>query len=132
MVLILWSEVRSSKSGIDGWRRSAYTKVADFGRETPLLYIAKDPEEEIDRLAEVLRTRLGMGERMAILTPRTRQMFGVAKGLRERGIDVETKQALDFNSDRPKVIPYPSGKGLTFDSVLLPRLTEKSFEKEDE
>ena len=107
-------------------------RISQNGRETPLLYIARDLEDEMDRLAEVLRTRLGMGERVAILTPRTRQMFGVAKGLRERGIDVETKQALDFNSDRPKVIPYPSAKGLTFDSVLMPRLTDKSFEKEDD
>ena len=59
-------------------------------------------------------------------------MFGIAKGLSERGIDVETKRVLDFTSNRPKVIPYPSAKGLTFDSVLMPRLTDKSFEKEDD
>jgi superfamily I DNA/RNA helicase len=107
-------------------------RITQNGRETPLLYIAKDLEDEMDRLAEVLRTRLGMGERVAILTPRTRQMFGVAKGLGERGIDVETKRVLDFTSNRPKVMPYPSAKGLTFDSVLMPRLTDKSFEKEDD
>lgn len=107
-------------------------RITQNGRETPLLYIAENLEDEMDRLAEVLRTRLGMGERVAILTPRTRQMFGVAKGLGERGIDVETKKVLDFNSTRPKVIPYPSAKGLTFDSVLMPRLTDRSFEKEDD
>jgi len=107
-------------------------RISQNGRETPLLYIAKDLEDEMDRLAEVLRTRLGMGERVGILTPRTRQMLGIAKGLSDRGFEVETKKVLDFTSSRPKVIPYPSAKGLTFDSVLMPRLTDKSFEKEDE
>jgi superfamily I DNA/RNA helicase len=35
--------------------------------------------------------------------------------------------ALDFASDNPKVLTYHSAKGLTFDSVLLPRLVRSSF-----
>lgn len=34
---------------------------------------------------------------------------------------------LDFTSGLPKVITYHSAKGLTFDTVLLPRLVPASF-----
>src|SRR5262249_1673116 len=36
---------------------------------------------------------------------------------------------LDFTSDLPKLLTYHSAKGLTFDSVLLPRLVPGSFGK---
>ena len=37
------------------------------------------------------------------------------------------KNQFDFNNNTPKIATYYSAKGLTFDSVLLPRLTESSF-----
>jgi superfamily I DNA/RNA helicase len=63
-------------------------------------------------------------------------VFGFAKGLSEVGIDIEVpaqrfgKQnfpAHDFASGRAKLMAYHSAKGLTFDSVLMPRLSAKSF-----
>ena len=46
------------------------------------------------------------------------------------GFEVETKRTLDFSSNRPKVLTYQSAKGLTFDTVLMPRLVRKSFTRE--
>lgn len=96
-------------------------------RETPLLYKAASLEDERRRLIEVLRQRLLTDQRMAVLFPLRRQVFGFARGLAAAGIEVETQQNLDFGSCRPKLITFHSAKGLTFDSVLLPRLTSDSF-----
>ena len=68
------------------------------------------------------------GDRVAVLLPLKRQVLWFAQRLREAGLKVETQDDLNFASDTPKVITYHSAKGLTFDSVLLPRLTPKSFQ----
>jgi superfamily I DNA/RNA helicase len=105
-------------------------------RETPLLYFARDFEDEKQMLYQMVRQRQLMNDRIAILFPQNRQVFGFAQGLKEVGIDVEVpKQGFgksqipthDFNSSRPKLMPYHSAKGLTFDSVLMPRLVPSSF-----
>ena len=105
-------------------------RIDGAGREQPLLYLADDFEDEKRRLAEVLRTRIAKGEKIAVLVPRRNQMFGFAKGLAELGFEVETKKNLDFSSNRPKVLTYQSAKGLTFDTVLMPRLVSRSFTRE--
>jgi len=110
---------------------------ADSGtRETPVLYLAPDFDSERQRLADAVRERLTRGERVAILLPQKRQVWGFAQGLAEFGIDVELQagrdgNALDFDTDKPKLITYHSAKGLTFDSVLLPRLVAGSFNRVD-
>lgn len=106
-------------------------------RETPLLYYSSGFEDEKDRLIEVLHARLSKGERVGILLAQKRQVFGFAKGLREAGVEVETQRdrargdspddVVDFGNERPKLLTYHSAKGLTFDSVLLPRLVPTSF-----
>ncbi len=105
-------------------------RISGSGREQPLMYVAEDFNDEKNRLAEILRVRLGKGERVAVLVPRKNQMFGFAKGLTELGFEVETKRDLDFTNNRPKVLTYQSAKGLTFDSVLMPRLVNTSFTRE--
>src|SRR5205823_2061918 len=42
---------------------------------------------------------------------------------------VETQDDADFTSDAPKLFTYHSAKGLTFDTVLMPRLVPGSFPK---
>lgn len=96
-------------------------------RETPLLYEATSFEDEKRRLIEVLRQRLLTDQRIAVLFPLRRQVFGFAQALNAAGIEAETQDNLDFSSGRPKLITYHSAKGLTFDSVLLPRLVVDSF-----
>jgi superfamily I DNA/RNA helicase len=96
-------------------------------REVPLLYEAESFEAEKRRLVEVVRQRLLRDQRVAVLFPLRRQVFGFAQALAAAGLEVETQENLDFSTSRPKLITYHSAKGLTFDSVLLPRLVPDSF-----
>jgi superfamily I DNA/RNA helicase len=96
--------------------------------QTPLLYEADGFEDERTRLIEVLRERQIVDRTIGILFAQNRQVEGFAKGLREEGIPVETRRSgLNFASHVPKVLTIHSAKGLTFDSVLLPRLVSASF-----
>ncbi len=68
-------------------------------------------------------------------------MFGYALALREAGLEAEINQSarkkedalppIDFGTPLPKLMPYPSSKGLTFDTVLMPRLNRKFLEEKD-
>ena len=96
-------------------------------KETPLLYIAANFEEERQRLIGILRARQSKGEKIAILMPQKRQVYGFAESIRGAGLEIETPENMDFTNAIPKIMPYHSAKGLTFDSVLLPRLVGGSF-----
>ena len=114
--------------------RSEYVRqvrTSQGERETPLLVFAKDAQDEKEQLIDLVRTRLVKGERVAILFPQKRQAYGYAKAFAEADIEVESPKNLDFTSDKPKLMPYHSAKGLTFDSVILPRLGKKSFGRID-
>jgi superfamily I DNA/RNA helicase len=101
-------------------------RIAPRQKETPLIYYAKDGDDEMRRLEEIIRERQLVGDRIAILFPTQRKLYGFAKGLRERGIELETQRELDFGTAKPKLITYYSAKGLTFDTVLMPRLVADS------
>lgn len=79
-----------------------------------------------------------MNERIGIIVPTNRQLYGFTKGRDERGVTVEKAvpraddSDCNFGNNIPKIATYFSAKGLTFDSVLLPRLTEPSFSWVDE
>lgn len=102
-------------------------------RERPLCYVAPDFDKEIDRLAEIISQRQAMNEQIGIIVPTNKQLYGFSKGLEQRGVTVEKAVArgrdnsYDFGNSLPKIVTYFSAKGLTFDSVLLPRLTESAF-----
>lgn len=112
------------------------------GRETPLVSVCADFESEKTQLADIVRARALKGDRVAILLPQQRQVYGFAKGLQEAGLEVEIPvrrgksdkeiEDIDFNSDRPKLLTYHSAKGLTFDTVCLPRLVSRSFSQSDD
>jgi superfamily I DNA/RNA helicase len=109
---------------------SGQTQTELGARETPVLYTALSHQDEIDRLVEVALVRLTNGERIAILHPEWRKLPQFKRGLEAAGLDVEIqdrKRAIDFSNPCPKLMTYHSAKGLTFDSVLLPRLTSSSF-----
>lgn len=111
------------------------TRTWSSTTERPLLFIAADAQAERQRLATIVRERLTENERIGVLFPQTRQVAGFAKAMDEFGITVEAQTAnrrnsllsLDFNSPKPKLLTYHSAKGLTFDSVLMPRVVESSF-----
>jgi superfamily I DNA/RNA helicase len=102
-------------------------RTAQTERETPLLFVAKKFEEERGRLIEILRVRQAKGEKVGVLLPKRDQVFGIAQSIRKEGLEIETPDNTNFNSELPKIMPYYSAKGLTFDTVLLPRLVRSSF-----
>ena len=110
--------------------RQAYlnqVRSSQSEKEKPVYYLAASADDEKQKLAEVLRSRVIRGERTAVLFPQKRQAFGYAKGLAELGLDVEDPKKVDFSTTKPKLRPYHSAKGLTFDSVFLPRLLDDAF-----
>lgn len=109
--------------------RQAANREVD--RSTPVLYLAADFEDEKARLIEMVRLRLSYGDLIAVLFPTQRQVHGFAKGFAEAGLDVSVQkrdEPIDFSTQLPKLMTYHQGKGLTFDSVFLPRLDQGSFQ----
>lgn len=105
-------------------------------RQKPCLYIASNWEDEIDHLAEVLRERRLLNHRCGIVVPTNRDIYSLAKKLAERGVDSHKAVPVrrggtppDFDSLVPVVASYHSAKGLTFDTVLLPKLVETNFSR---
>lgn len=120
----------------DPQERQAYLNQArtyQMEKEVPLLYLASDFVDEKRRLIEILKVRLlNQNENVAILLPKRNQVYGFAQAIREAGIEVETPKEMDFTKNTPKIMPYHSAKGLTFDTVLMPRLVRSSFARVDE
>jgi len=99
----------------------------------------KDLDDEMNRLAMIIKQRQAMNQRIGIIVPQNRHVFGLAEGLKKKGVIVEkavpppvkTRSAgntyVQFDNMTPKITNYHSAKGLTFDCVLLPRFTERSF-----
>lgn len=112
------------------------TRQPQIEKQTPLIYFARNFQDETQMLHQVVKERQLKNESIAILFPQNRQVFGFAKGLLGVGIEAEIpaqktgKQEFpghDFSSQRPKLMAFHSAKGLTFDSVLMPRLVASSF-----
>jgi len=103
-------------------------------RQKPTLYYAKDWDNEIDHLADVLRERRLQNHKCGIIVPTNLDLHSVAGKLKDRGIEVHKAvpprkggTAPDFDSLVPVIASYHSAKGLTFDCVLLPKLVENNF-----
>ena len=112
------------------------TRIAQSERQKPLLYFSRDEQDEKNRLIDVIKTRQNLGDRMAVLYPTNQHVLNNARALMIAGLEVEVLQKpgdrsvfspIDFNSDCPKLMTYHSVKGLTFDSVILPRLQPGAF-----
>ena len=124
----------------DEVRRKQYLSqigTRQLTKERPLCFIARNHDEEMDRMAEVIRQRQLMNERVGIVVPKNKQVHGFATAMQERGIDIEKavppnrpgmSADFDFGNMLPKIATYHSAKGLTFDSVLLPKITSSAFD----
>ena len=112
----------------------------DGSRQMPGLYIAENNQDELENLIETLQIRIGRDKTCGILMPTRRLVYGYAQALRAAGLDVEVPprpgkrknddDALsthDFSTKRPKLMAYPSAKGLTFDDVLMPFMSLDRF-----
>jgi superfamily I DNA/RNA helicase len=105
--------------------------------EEPLCYVARSEEKELVHLAQIVRQKLVQKNRVGILVPSNSLVHSLAKSLLDEGIETEKAIAIDaqnvihipydFRNNLPKITTYSMAKGLTFDSVLLPRLTDDSF-----
>ena len=98
----------------------------------PLLYVADRGAQEIDRLGDLLKGEINLGKRVGILLPTNQMVEGISRGMSERGIRVETVKARgkvkeDFNMLTPKVLTVHSAKGLTFDTVMIPRIVDYKY-----
>jgi len=115
----------------DAREREAFlnqTRTSQTDIQTPLLYEAKDVDDERARLIEILRERQIVDRSIAILFPKNAQVESFANRCRQQGIPIETRKfGLDFASSTPKAVTIHSAKGLTFDTVLMPRLVTSSF-----
>ncbi len=102
---------------------------ASGDRQRPLLLIAPEWQTEKERIAELMRMRFAQGESVGVLLPRRNLVFGYAKGFKDLGIDVVTdgRNGVEFGDPRPKILTYHEAKGLTFDSIFLPRLDTGAF-----
>jgi len=115
-------------------------KTEQTEKQTPLLYLARDWEEERSRIVEIIRTRQQKGDRIGVLFHLNRHVYGYAKGLQEAGLEIEvlrtnrdqTLREIDFQSDLPKVLTYHGAKGITFDTVIMPRLVTQAFPRREE
>lgn len=114
-------------------------QTQQVSKERPLLYIAESFDDEMDRLAEIILQRRTLNERIGVFLPRRNELESVVGALKARGIEIEHlvpppapqratgETFAHFDNDLPKLTTYHSAKGLTFDSVLLPRLTSPAF-----
>jgi superfamily I DNA/RNA helicase len=104
------------------------SRTAQTDIQTPLLYEASSVSDEKDRLIEVLRERQIVDRSIGILFAKNAQVSSFARMCRRNNIPIETrKTGLNFSNSIPKALTIHSAKGLTFDSVLLPRLDTTSF-----
>jgi superfamily I DNA/RNA helicase len=102
-----------------------------------LCYVARSEEKELVHLAQIVRQKLVQKNRVGILVPSNSLVHSLAKSLLDEGIETEKAIAIDaqnvihipydFRNNLRKITTYSMAKGLTFDSVLLPRLTDDSF-----
>lgn len=107
------------------------------GRRMPLFYIAPSYEEEIELLAAYVQMRLSQHERIGIIVPTSHLLHQIARDLRIRGVITEKvveeeaqnviHEPYDFDNLVPKITDYHGAKGLDFDTVFMPSLTEDSF-----
>jgi superfamily I DNA/RNA helicase len=117
----------------DESRRHEFMRQAanvEIDRSRPLFYVADSFPDEVAHLIKMVRLRLSYGDSIAVLFPLQKQVHGFAKGFKEAGIEVEVQRKdspLDFSHTLPKLMTYHQAKGLTFDSVFLPRLDQSSF-----
>jgi superfamily I DNA/RNA helicase len=127
------SEERAKQDYLN--RSAARKKI----KELPQCFSAPSLEKEMDLLAETLKMRLSKHERVGIIVPTPLLLHNLVKELKKRGVPVEKAiepdaqnvfhDAFDFENNVPKIATNHTAKGLTFDSVFLPQLTEEGFLK---
>lgn len=111
------------------------TRTAQREKLTPLLYIASNANEEKNRLVQIIKDRQLTGDSIGLLLPDNAKLFSLAALLTKAGLEVEVPQrgrqndypTHDFQNERPKLLTYYGAKGLTFETIIMPRLVPNAF-----
>jgi superfamily I DNA/RNA helicase len=116
----------------DAYRGAGHFVQAAGTVRIPAFFRAPSEGEEWDRLAAVVRREIERNARIGILLPTNRLVGATANRLRERGVTAETvvaweSESANFNELTPKVLTIHGAKGLSFDSILLPRLSTRAY-----
>jgi superfamily I DNA/RNA helicase len=95
--------------------------------ETPSVVFPDTLEEQWDLLASALITRSELNQTSAVLVANERRAELVSEELRKRNVASSTEIRAVFGDLTPEVLTFHKAKGLFFDAVFLPDLTEEVF-----
>ncbi len=98
----------------------------------PLLVRNRSEDEEWERVGEIVKQEISTNYRVGILLPDNRAVNRAYAALASGGIPVERVTArapseADFNGLMPKILTVFSAKGLSFDTILIPRITRQHY-----
>lgn len=115
------------------------SKTPEGEKETPVLYYASNPQDEKNKLIEVMRNRLIKGETVAVLLPTDQLVNEFADSLKDPRLEVKkvlspprldaVSNKTDFSDDCPKIMTFQNSRGLTFDTVIIPQLINNDYFK---
>jgi hypothetical protein len=129
---------RLASSFLPAGRRDAYLRASQPPLHAgtvrvPALFRAASEDEEWKRLAAVVRGEVEREARVALLLPTGRLVGRTAERLHGLGVEIKpivgVREAgrANFADLRPKSLRVHDATGLSFDSVLLPRLSTRAY-----
>ncbi len=100
----------------------------------PLLLRCSSSGQQWQRVAAILKHEIARNARIGVLLPGNDLVDEAYSQLRKQGLPVEKIVAArtayaDFDELTPKVLTIFSAKGLSFDSVLVPCITEEHYSR---
>lgn len=95
--------------------------------ETPIVVFPHTDEEQWDLLASALMTRSELNQTSAVLVANEARAQLVSEELRKRSVASSTEIRAVFGDLTPEVLTFHKAKGLSFDAVFVPDLTEEVF-----
>lgn len=121
-----------SDSERDGYLQSCRQGAAQARTRIPLLFRTRSEDEEWERVGEIVKQEIRSNNRTAILLADNATVNRGHAALAGGGIPVEKVTArapadADFNALTPKILTVFSAKGLSFDTVLIPRITRQHY-----
>jgi superfamily I DNA/RNA helicase len=107
-------------------------RVTSGRTRVPLLFRAATSDQEWHRIAEIVRHEIANNMRVGILVPDNAMVTTAYEALMAAGVPLQKVMArdlapADFNDLTPKVLTVFSAKGLSFDTVLVPRTTRPHY-----
>lgn len=111
---------------LDGFDINTYKSLET---EIPRFINYKNLNDQITAIVEII-TRQQLSD-VAILLPHNDDVMIASRLLNKLGLDHELKykynyDTLDFTTPNPKIMTYHSAKGLQFDTVFIPNISESS------